>query len=270
MKGKILGKLKGTKMKTILGGLKKSTPEMLIAAGIIAMGAAVVLGIKNAPKAQKEVNKKKKMYKAKGEEMPKDEEILTHAKHQAGTAVLFVTGAVAVVGANHIQHRRNIALALALEAAEASAGDLEGKLNRLLGKERAEKVNEEREARKTETDGKSDREIRYVKTGPSDIVRFQDKFTGLSFYSTYMDMEQALKDVNYKLINLNSSVALSTFYEILNVFEGLTEANESLGWDPRYAEAELPLDIEYGDDNIDGVPVRTFEFTVKPTHGFLD
>lgn len=267
MKGKFLDKVKGSK---ILGALKKRSPEMLIAAGILAMGAAVVTGIIKAGDAHEEVKKKKARYEKDGEEMPKEEEILTHAKHQVVTIVLFTTGAAAVIGADKIQNKRNLALALALEAAEASAGDFESKFNRLLGKEKAEKANEEREARKAERAEKSDGEIRYVKTGPGDIVRFQDKFTGLSFYSTYMDMEQALKDVNYKLINLNSAVALSTFYQILNVYEGLTEANESLGWDPNYAQTELPIDIEYGDDNIDGVPVRTFEFTVKPTHGFLD
>lgn len=265
MKGKILGKLKGTKVKTILGGLKKSTPEMLIAAGIIAMGAAVVLGIKNAPKAQKEVNKKKKMYKAKGEEMPKDEEILTHAKHQVGTAVLFVTGAAAVVGANHIQHKRNIALALALEAAEASAGDLEGKLKRLLGKEQAEKANEESDAMKHEKTGSG---TKYVNYGPEDIIRFKDSFTGVSFYSTYRDMDQAMKDVNY-VLSRGSAVSLQKFYQALCVEEGQTAANDMIGWYSSDNTVE-PVDLSYEPGEIEGKPVMIFEYTVLPSSGFLD
>ena len=121
MANKILDTMKG-KIGTAVGGLKKSSPELLIVYGIIAMGTAVVTGIVRSKKAHEAVAEKEATYAEKDEEMPKSDKIFTHVKHQVPTIILFATGAAAVIGSHSIQRKRQIALAIALEAAEASAG----------------------------------------------------------------------------------------------------------------------------------------------------
>jgi len=255
MANKILDTMKG-KIGTAVGGLKKSSPELLIVYGIIAMGTAVVTGIVRSKKAHEEVAEKEAIYAEKDEEMPKSDKIFTHVKHQVPTIILFATGAAAVVGSHSIQRKRQIALAIALEAAEASAGSLDEKVKKALAGEPLEKTSDEKK------DGKKEKVVMPIDS----VMHVRDEFTGLEFQTTMRDMDQAVKDVNYAL-SKGDSVSLYSFYQALGVAEGMTQANKMLGWRGTFS---YMLDVQWNAEIENGQLVAMFEYTQEPSSDFLD
>lgn len=256
-----LGKLKNIKAKNILDGLKKASPELLVAGGIFAMGTAVVLAIKNAPKAQDEVEEKKAMFEAEGKEMPKTDTVWTHAKHQVPTIVLFATGTAAIIGANRIQNKRNVALALALEAAEASCGNLEGTIKKLLGKEEEKKSDGDEEA-------KAYRQTSEL-MNRSKVQRMRDEFTGIEFEGSIGMVEDAVKEINKHLFE-GERMSLSDLYRALRIPEGVTPANGKLGWYTEDKYSGYLLEVEYGTVLDNGEAIIVFEYVQDPTEDFMD
>ena len=258
MANKILDTMKG-KIGTAIGGLKKSSPELLIVYGIVAMGTAVVTGIIRSKKAHEEVAEKEAMYKEKDEEMSKVDKIFTHVKHQVPTIILFATGAAAVVGSHSIQRKRQIALAIALEAAEASAGSLDEKVKKALAGEPLEKTSDE----KTE-----DKKGKFVIPHDS-VLHIREEFTGTEFLATMRDVEMAVKDVNYAL-SRGDAVSVYQFYQTLGVTEGMTQANRLLGWCISDKYDGYMIDVQWNAEIEDGQCIAMIEFTQEPSTDFID
>ena len=262
MKGQIFDTIK-KKGGTLIKGLGKASPELLIAGGIIMMGVACVKAVIDAKDAYEEVDEKEKMYEEKGEEMSATDKAMVHAKHQAVNAVMFGVGAAAVVGANSINKKRNMALALALQAVEASNGDLQGQVKKLMGKERVEEAKAKAEdTTKTETH-KSMAPFR-----PDDVILFKDEFTGISFYSTEKELEDALKDVNKELWS-GGTVSLKQFYDTAFIEEGQVAANNYVGWNGSDKYDGFMVEFIWEDGNVNGKPCRTFKFSTEPTPDFI-
>jgi len=258
MANKILDTMKG-KIGTAIGGLKKSSPELLIVYGIVAMGTAVVTGIIRSKKAHEEVAAKEAMYKEKDEEMSKVDKVFTHAKHQVPTIILFATGAAAVIGSHSIQRKRQIALAIALEAAEASAGSLDEKVKKVLADEPLEK-------NKDKSEGKTGDRV----VVPNDeVVLIRDEFTGIEFQSTMREVDAALKDVNASLMTGNA-VSVYRFYELLYVSKGLTQQNKMMGWCANDKYGGFMLDVTWNADIRNGKPILTFEYDTDPSTDYLE
>lgn len=255
MANKILDTMKG-KIGTAIGGLKKSSPELLIVYGIVAMGTAVVTGIIRSKKAHEEVADKEAMYEEKGEEMSKVDKVFTHVKHQVPTVILFATGAAAVIGSHSIQRKRQIALAIALEAAEASAGSLDEKVKKALAGEPLDKEKEK-------TDGGK------VIVPNDSIVHIRDEFTGIEFMLTMRDVEAALKDVNSALLR-GDGVSVYQFYQDLGVAEGMTQANRLIGWCANDKYGGFMLEVQWNAEIENGKPILTFDYSTDPSTDYLE
>ena len=259
MANKILDAMKG-KIGTAVGGLKKSSPELLIVYGIIAMGTAVVTGIVRSKKAHEEVAEKEATYAEKDEEMPKSDKIFTHVKHQVPTIILFATGAAAVIGSHSIQRKRQIALAIALEAAEASAGSLDEKVKKALAGEPLEKTSDEKKEAK-----KSDK----IVIPHDSVLHIREEFTGTEFLATMRDVDAAVKDVNYAL-SRGDAVSVYQFYQTLGVAEGMTQANRLLGWCASDKYDGYMMDVQWNAEIEDGQCIAMIEFTQDPSTDFID
>lgn len=259
MANKILDTMKG-KIGTAVGGLKKSSPELLIVYGIIAMGTAVVTGIVRSKKAHEEVAEKEATYVEKDEEMPKSDKIFTHVKHQVPTIILFATGAAAVIGSHSIQRKRQIALAIALEAAEASAGSLDEKVKKALAGEPLEKTSDEKKEAK-----KSDK----IVIPHDSVLHIREEFTGTEFLATMRDVDAAIKDVNYAL-SRGDAVSVYQFYQTLGVEEGMTQANRLLGWCISDKYDGYMIDVQWNAEIEDGQCIAMIEFTQDPSTDFID
>jgi len=156
-----------------------------------------------------------------------------------------------------------MALALALQAVEASNGDLQGQVKKLMGKEKIE----EAKAKTEESEDTS--RVKYVMpTRPDDVILFKDAFTGISFYSTEKELSDTLDDVNEALWN-GETVSLRQFYASAYVDAGNVPGNEYVGWrgDDKYSGFRLKFIFE--DDNVDGKPCRKFKFSTEPTPDFM-
>ena len=256
----VFGNLKNVKLGKIIEGVKKSSPELLIAGGIISMATAIVLAIMNSPKAQKEIEEKEEMYKSEGKEMPIPDKVYTEAKHQAPSIALFITGTAAIIGANRVQNKRNVALALALQAGQTYAAELETKLKKMVGIETVEKA-------KAEMSDESKEGIhRYVETDNS-TMKIRDNFTGVEFYSNVAIVERAVTELNKMLLN-GESVSVSVFYELLGESAGQTNANKLMGWTANDKYGGFMLELEWFAEMQGTRPIAVFDYETEPSTDF--
>lgn len=256
----VFGKLKGIKFDKLMDGLKKASPELLIAGGIISMGTAIILAIKNAPKAQDELEEKEAMYQSEGKEMPVTDKIFTQAKHQVPSGVLFVTGAAAIIGANTIQSKRNVALALALQAGQTYAAEMETKLKKLVGKEAVDEV-------KADMSEASKESINKYMGDDVPYMKIRDNFTGVEFYSNVAVVEKAVTELNKMLLN-GECVSVSVFYELLGVGAGQTNANKLMGWTANDKYGGYMLELEWFAEMEGTKPIAVFDYSTEPSTDF--
>lgn len=256
----VFGNLKNVKLDKIIESFKNASPELLIAGGIISMFTAGVLAIKNSSKARDEIEEKEAMYEADGKEMPKTDKIIVEAKHQVPSIVLFATGTIAIIGSNRIQNRRNVALALALQAGQTYATELETKLKKLVGVETVEKAKSEIDEEKRVT-------CTRVVDANSPVMKIRDNFTGAEFYSNISAVRDAVDEVNKMLVN-GECVSVKNFYEILAEPVGITEANKRIGWTANDKYGGFLLSLDWTTELEGCSVVATFDYEQEPTSDF--
>ena len=252
--------LKNLDLSKIVAAGKKASPTALTAAGIVLLLSAVVVGIKKAKEGYEEVAEKEQMYAEQGKEMPVSEKVYTHAKHQVSTIVMCVAGTGAIIGSDKIQNRRAVALAMALEASEKCAKDLDGTIKKLTGQKSDEKE-EKSESKATATQPMVDTESKLIR----------DKFTGHQFVIAPIIVEKAIDRVNAEMMNGNP-VSIDDFYDFMNV--GIDSAgNRALGWNVSDKVAEA-ITLSWESEPIlgaGGVPkgsVLVFEYSIDPDRDF--
>ena len=260
-----LGKIDTGKwnFKDVLEAVKKSAPEGLIAAAITCMGLAIWQAAKRSPKAHEEVEEKKTMYEKEGKEMPKSEVVATHAKHQIPSITLFTTASAAIIFANRVQNKRNMALALALQAGQTYSAELEDKIKKMVGIETKEKV----KAEAKDDDDDSPKIIKVYDIAPNRMQMIRDEFTGCEFITTVSAVKDAVDQVNRMLVD-GESVSVYVFYELLRQPMGQTEANKLIGWTANDKYGGFLLELEwYSEFDGDG-STTIFKYSTSPTTDF--
>ena len=254
----ILGTMKNIKFDKIWNGVKKASPEILVASGLLTLLSATVLAIKNAKEAYAELDEKMAMYEAEGKEMPKSEVIFTHAKHQVAPIIMSVTGAGAIIGASTIHHKRNTALALALQAGEAYVAEMETKFKKLVGKDKVEEVKSEMAEKKQALNA-------FV--GETQLVRIRDSFIGCEFLGTVAGVNRARDEVNKMLVN-GECISAHVFYELLGEECGQTSANKLIGWTANDKYGGFLLDLNWYAELDGDIPIAVFEYEQEPSTDF--
>lgn len=253
--------LKNLDLSKIVAAGKKASPTALTAAGIVLLLSAVVVGIKKAKEGYEEVAEKEQMYAEQGKEMPVSEKVYTHAKHQVSTIVMCVAGTGAIIGSDKIQNRRAVALAMALEASEKCAKDLDGTIKKLTGKK-----SDEKEDNKDKKDVFEENNI-----NSTEVCLIKDKYTGHQFAVAPIVVEKAMDMVNGELMS-DIGVSVDDFYDFMNV--GIDSAsNRAIGWnlsDKIKKPITLKWDSEviYGNAGIPKGTIVTFEYSMEPDKDF--
>jgi Family of unknown function (DUF6353) len=171
----------------------------------------------------------------------------------AGTCVLTLT---AMVGANHIGHRRAAALAAAFSISEKAFAEYKDKVIEVAGKAKEQKA---RDDMAQDVITRTPIGSVYV-TGSGEVLCY-DAFTGRYFMSSMEALKKAQNDTNYQ-VNNNMYASLSDFYNHLGL--PTTSYSDEVGWN-----SDKLLECEYSTCmSEDGRPCISINFAVVPVRDY--
>lgn len=215
-------------VKNIKRGLNKHSTEILIGSGIVCGISAVVLAVKETPKAMALIEQAEE---EKGDNLTKIEVVKTCWTCYIPTALSLTASIACIVGANGVNKQRNAALATACQISETAFREYKNKVVEVIGEEKEKEVtkkyNEERLSNKTKTTGSP-----VIIAGEGQQLYFDD-WSGRPFLNTPKDMELAVTELNRRL-KVSDYFSLNEWFDLTNQ-------------DP------LPYGMEYGWNIIDGV-----------------
>ena len=259
--------------------VKKYSPEILLAAGIISGAAALVCAVKETLKCEEVLdNHTKKMDEIKGAlTLAESEEVeyteddakkdktkvylqtgLEFAKLYAPTVILAGVSLTCILSSHGIMRKRNVALAATLATVRTAFDEYRGRVVRDLGKEMDnhflyDTVEKTIEHEETDEKGKKKvtKEVYSMPTVASAYSRFFDegsKNWEKDGSANYMFIRAQMKHLQNKLI-ANGHLFLNDVYQALGL--PITVAGQSAGWIYDFNDRDNTL-IYFDGFDIDG------------------
>lgn len=234
---------------------KKHSPEILLGAGLAGMFSALILVNKEAPKAEKEIEKRKKELNV--DKLSIGETIKTVWKIYLPAAIITSASTASIIFSNNIKTKRTMALATACALSETAFKEYKDKVKETIG----EKKEAEIEKRVAEDKALKDYiplDTNIINTGKGTTLCF-DALTSRYFYSDRNNIEKAINKLNQSLLS-DYFISVNDYFDEL----GLPGADVGniLGWkiddgfiDARYTsqlfEDSVPcLVIFFGTDSM--------------------
>lgn len=239
-----------TKMSSLL---KKHSPIILTAIGVVGFIGSTVTAVKSVPKVNLVIQEKEE---EKGESLTKKEEIFTKAKIYLPTIILIITSTMCVVGSVYIGYKRSIALGTALMASREAMKEYKSSVISEIGEKKAKEIDKkviENRIQKSEFGN-----INIIETGDGDII-FYEPLSDRYFKSRKTAIEAVENAINSELLDSNW-VYLNDMYESLNLSHiGL---GERIGWAYEFSGL-LHITIE-AIDSPWGEPIYALQYSEDP------
>ena len=160
MKGEYLKMKKADVLKLLTNiqkGLKKHSPEILTAVGIVGMVTTTILAVKATPKAMELIDNKKEELELSPDESLKPIEVVKTAwKPYMPAVVTGVSSMACIIGASSIHVKRNAALMTAYQISNTALTEWKQKATESLGEEKVKEIRDKIKNDKKETVTKSD------------------------------------------------------------------------------------------------------------------
>lgn len=193
---------------------------------------------------------------SKQEARPAKEEFQLVWKEYVPAATTGVFTIVAIVGANHISHRRAAALAAAYSISERAFSEYKEKVIEVAGKAKEQRARDEvAQDQVTRTPLEN-----VLVTGAGEILCF-DAFTGRYFMSSMESLKKAQNDTNYTILN-DGYASLGYFYNCVGI-PGVA-FSEDVGWTSD-KKMELEITTCLSEDQR---PCLSMGFRVEPVRGY--
>lgn len=237
----------------------KHGPEILIAVGISGFVAAVGLTAKAAPKAQQEIEEKKK--ELGKEKLTVTETVKATWKTYLPVALLTISSAGCIIQSQNVAQKRTAALATLYQLAENRLADQEARIERLFGEEQAEALRKE-EMKDQIKEAKANDRIVFVPKGEQTVW---NKYDRELVKGSKEDILERLNEFNNDLFNgYGTGLSLNDFNTIIGSPQ--QEYGDEVGWNPNQGPVRLRWVPVIGDDD---TPMLGFEFEVNPYHDYL-
>ena len=226
--------------------VEKHAPEILVGLGITGFVVTTVQAVRITPKAIDEIDKERrkrkndilelnpnidKMSDANRNELLAQATKLTPVDYIRCTWKLYlpvaITGAssiACVVGATHINLKRNAALVAACTLTENRFGEYKGKVKELLGEKKEQNVRDEIAKDHIANNPVSDEDI--VDTGKGETLCY-DAISGRYFRSDIDEIKRAINLLNHQLL-YDEAVSLNDLYDMLCLEPN--KCGEDFGW----------------------------------------
>ena len=203
---------------------RKRSPEILVAIGIVSMGSAIVLAVKDTPKAMEIIEQKEEEKQA---ELTPVEKVKATAKVYAPSAVAFIVGASCVVGASSIHLHRNAALAAAASLTDATFKSYRESVTEKLGKDVEKEISTD-VAAKSMTQHPVDATPVANHPGGDNTTWCFDPLSGRYFWSSINTIEKAANLFN-KQMRDEVRLSCNEWYDYLGIDHA--DLGDDSGWD---------------------------------------
>jgi hypothetical protein len=233
-KANVLKFLNGTKAK-----LSKHSPAILIGFAIVSGGAAVVLAVKETPKALKRIEEKKEEYQV--DKLSPWETVKTTWPCYVPAAATFVFAAGCAIGSQSIHVKRNAALAAAYKISETALIDYRGKVLETIGEKKERNVRNE--VAKEQINKTPFNPQNIYPTGKGKTICL-DPLSNRYFECDVDVIKAAAVKLNQEMqLSICSTKSINDFYYAIGLEPVDSSVGDMLGWSTTYP---IHLDIEYG------------------------
>lgn len=172
----------------------------------------------------------------------------------AGSAV---TTIACIIAANHIGHRRAVAMAAAYAISERAFDEYRNKIVEKIGEKREQAARDEIAQDRVARTEMGSREVVIV----SGDVLCYDAFSGRYFTSNMERLRQAQNEINHQVLN-DYHASLTEFYQLIGLSP--TSLSEEVGWN-----SDRLLELKFSTVLAgDGRPAISFDFVVSPIRNY--
>ena len=222
--------------------ISKHSPAILIGLAIVSGGTAVVLAVKETPKALKRIEEKKQ--ETQVDKLTPLETVKATWPCYIPAAAAFTFAAGCAIGSQSIHVKRNAALATAYKISETALLEYRDKVVETIGEKKEQTVRDKVAQEKIDTIPFVPEDVTHTGKGTS---LFLDPLSKRYFVSDKQVLHAAENKLNKKMMqSICGSTSLNEFYTEI----GLEPVDDSvgyiLGWN---AEYQIDLDIRPGESN---------------------
>lgn len=252
--------------KQIIASAKKfvhaNTPSIMIGAGVISMGAAVISAARATPLALDRLDEKADELDVMPCDLTRKERFQATWRCYIPATIFALTGAASIVGGHVIQIRRTIAIASAAALTEQAFAEYKAIAAEQLGEAGVTAVREKLADKEIE---KNANHLSDAETCPTTgAVRCLEPYSGRFFWSDANAIERAVNAANRILLE-EGSLSLNEFYDELGLDH--IPPGEAIGWN--YYRDQL-IKIHFTARLAEGTkPVLVFDYDTRPSTNFM-
>lgn len=240
----------GRSMRT---SVAKHSPEILLGLGIAGMFTAMILAVKDTPKALRAIEDKKAEEQV--DKLTPRETVKATWKYYVPAAVTAGVSTACLISSTKVNLRRNAALATAYKISETALSEYRGKVIETIGEKKEHAIREAVAKDKVESNPMSTKEI-YI-TGSGDTY-FYDPLSDRYFTAEIEQVRRVVNDLNERMLNgIDSHVSLNDFYGELGLRYMLV--GDEIGWNvSKWGSIKLEFHAQIADN---GKPCLVLDFS---------
>lgn len=219
--------------------MEKNAPAILIGLAILSGGTAIVLAVKDTPKALKRIEDKKR--ETGVDKLTPLETVKVTWPCYVPTALAFTFAAGCAVGSQSIHAKRHAALATAYKISETALVEYRDKVVETIGEKKEQTVRDKVAQEQIDKTPVNQREVIVTGKGTSLCL---EPFTKRYFESDIETIRRAENKLNKKMLqSICGSTSLNDFY----IEIGLDPVDEAIGYTLGWnADNQIDLDIRPG------------------------
>lgn len=253
-----------TALKGVVETAKKKSPSILIGASVVGFAITAITAYHAAPKVNIVLQDAEE---EKGKDLTKFEKVKEVTKVMWPTFAIGLLSAVCAFASHHISSGRIDTISAAVAVSEKALTDYQAEMLKEVGSDKAKEIKKNFGIRKAEENGKNvtpvDINSQCVKR--NDSYRVIDLQTGLTFYSTVLELQKAEIEMQ-KRFNAGDYITINDLYDIFSETSGCKIRKPEIGENLRWMQGETDIfSMDVGalvDD--DGTPCLTIDYDVWP------
>lgn len=243
--------------KSIGHTVSKYSPEILIGIGIGGICVSTISTIISTKKALNAIddeidrqNEENIRLAENADEIPERVTSLSRKdvvrvtwKYYVPTAVMLGTSIACMVGANQINHKRNVLLAASYEIASTALDEYKDVIVEEFGEEKATEIDDKVVKKRVE---RQRQEVEYdeiIETGKGDTL-YYDETSARYFRSNKESIREAINNLNFRMLKCENYVSLNDFYDEIGIRR--TSKGDDSGWSADRGLIEIRLSSQLG------------------------
>lgn len=212
-------------VKSVNRSLRKRSPEILIAVGILGMIGSTVMAVKATPKAIEVIENNTKLDENGNKQEPTNiEKVKLCWKLYLPTAISASVSIACIVGSNSVNAKRNAALATAYTLSETALRDYTEKVVETIGEKKEQEIKDAVAKDRFDKNIEKSRDV--IITGPGKMKCY-DIFFDRYFESDVNSIKRAVAELNRRM-NYENYISANDYFDELGIKE--CPMGSLLGW----------------------------------------